>query len=522
MIDAGGRVGDGQDGQIQFDRLEFDSPQDLMRHLYYTCMRSNVSESPWTTDGSTVFCPRRFDGWSCWEPTLAGTVAENLCPKFVLGFDPRRLAYRTCHENGSWFVHPLSGREWSNYTNCIDTEDMQLRRLVNDIYIGGYTVSFLTLIISLFIFHSFRTLKCTRIRIHIHLFTSLALSCLFWIVWYKFVVEDPDVLNANTVFIKDIVAMRWFVTIGWILPSVLVGLYALVRNTQPLDTEHCWMNESHAMWLLTIPVCFSLVASLVFLINVVRVLLTKLSSTSPHPAPLGLRKATRATLILIPLFGLQHILLPLRPEKGCMLERYYQIGAALLISLQGLCVSCLFCFANHDVIFAVQCYLSRFFPDLVTHPFLESNGGQPATQSRDVVLKMDRTARGHIAVVVAIVVILLIESSYPSLLLSDLHLTAQWMRNERHRWNVLARLYPWFQLVDKQREPAKGSICPNNETFALFDRPCGRSCGTYGQICPFVRHSGCVCIRGHVRNESGHCIHYTDCRKVLEDVEFLH
>lgn len=69
------------------------------------------------------------------------------------------------------------------------------------------------------------------------------------------------------------------------------------------------MNESHAMWLLTIPVCFSLVASLVFLINVVRVLLTKLSSTSPHPAPLGLRKATRATLILVRiLFRLRRLL----------------------------------------------------------------------------------------------------------------------------------------------------------------------------------------------------------------------
>uniref|UniRef100_A0A8W7PLV7 G-protein coupled receptors family 2 profile 2 domain-containing protein n=1 Tax=Anopheles coluzzii TaxID=1518534 RepID=A0A8W7PLV7_ANOCL len=292
---------------------------------------------------------------------LAGTVAENWCPKFVLGFDPRRLAYRTCHENGSWFVHPHSGREWSNYTNCIDTEDMQLRRLVNDIYIGGYTVSFLTLIISLCIFHSFRTLKCTRIRIHIHLFTSLALSCLFWIVWYKFVVEDPDVLNANT---------------GW-----CVGLHILLHYLMLVNYFWMFCEGLHLHLVLVI-----VMASLVFLINVVRVLLTKLSSTSPHPAPLGLRKATRATLILIPLFGLQHILLPFRPEKGCSLERYYQIGAALLISLQGLCVSCLFCFANHDVIFAVQCYLSRFFPDLVTHPFLESNGGQPATQSRDVVV----------------------------------------------------------------------------------------------------------------------------------------
>ncbi|XP_058061171.1 calcitonin gene-related peptide type 1 receptor [Anopheles bellator] len=415
MLAVGEQDGaEGQGGQIQFDRLEFGSPEELMHHLYYSCMRANATDP--AVDGTKAYCPRRFDGWSCWEPTVAGTVAENFCPNFILGFDSGRLAHRTCNENGSWFVHPQSGREWSNYTNCIDTDDMQLRRLVNEIYISGYMVSFLTLIISLCIFHSFRTLKCTRIRIHINLFTSLALSCLFWIVWYKFVVEDPDVLKANSswciglhvllhylmlvnylwmfceglhlhlvlviVFIKDIVALRWFVTIGWLLPVLLVSLYAIVRHSMPLDTDHCWMDESHAMWLLTVPVCCSLLASLVFLINVVRVLLTKLNSTSPNPAPLGLRKATRATLILIPLFGLQHILLPFRPDKGCQLERYYQIGAALLISLQGLCVSCLFCFANHDVIFAVQCYLNRFFPDVVTHPFLES--GQPATQSRDV------------------------------------------------------------------------------------------------------------------------------------------
>lgn len=62
MIDAGGRVGDGQDGQIQFDRLEFESPEDLMRHLYYTCMRSNTSEPPWTTDGKFVVAPMMAGG----------------------------------------------------------------------------------------------------------------------------------------------------------------------------------------------------------------------------------------------------------------------------------------------------------------------------------------------------------------------------------------------------------------------------------------------------------------------------
>ncbi|XP_058825708.1 calcitonin gene-related peptide type 1 receptor isoform X2 [Topomyia yanbarensis] len=417
---------------IQYDRLKYSDPEALMRHLYYTCMGNSSSSgavvkqatinSPNRSQQQQLFCPRRFDGWTCWDPQPAGSVAESYCPNFIVGFDVNRLAYRVCHSNGSWFVHPESGREWSNYTNCVDVVDMQFRRLVNDLYIGGYTVSLVTLIVSLCVFFSFRTLKCTRIRIHINLFISLALSCIFWIVWYKFVVEDPDVANRNgglciglhillnylmlvnyfwmfceglhlhlvlvIVFIKDAIAMRWFLVVGWIVPILLVSVYVTIRKGYTSDTEHCWMDESHAMWLLTVPVCISLVASLVFLINVVRVLLTKLNSTSPNPAPQGLKKAARATLILIPLFGLQHILIPFRPDKGCELERYYQIVSAVLISLQGTVVSCLFCFANHDVIFAVKCQLSRFFPALVEHPYRESfNGGLPATtQSRDMVV----------------------------------------------------------------------------------------------------------------------------------------
>lgn len=77
------------------------------------------------------------------------------------------------------------------------------------------------------------------------------------------------------------------------------------------------MEESHYMWILTVPVCISLISSIgiiiffyiitellfyllvVFLINVVRVLLTKLHPCSANPAPLALKKAVRATLILV-------------------------------------------------------------------------------------------------------------------------------------------------------------------------------------------------------------------------------
>lgn len=45
----------------------------------------------------------------------------------------------------------------------------------------------------------FRSLKCTRIRIHIQLFVSFALNNLMWIIWYKEVVANPSVTRDNPV-----------------------------------------------------------------------------------------------------------------------------------------------------------------------------------------------------------------------------------------------------------------------------------------------------------------------------------
>lgn len=95
------------------------------------------------------------------------------------------------------------------------------------------------------------------------------------------------------------------------------------------------MDDDVSMWILTVPVTLSLVASLGFLVYVVRVLVTKLNShAGAQQPPVAFRKAVRATFILFPLFGLQHILLPLRPDPGTVLERYYQIFSAIVISLQ--------------------------------------------------------------------------------------------------------------------------------------------------------------------------------------------
>lgn len=150
---------------------------------------------------------------------------------------------------------------------------------------------------------------------------------------------------------------------------------------------------------------FCMYVSKVFLINVLRVIVRKLHPQSAQPAPLAIRKAVRATIILVrvfericnkillkfnyflvvlyfnqvPLFGLQHFLLPYRPDSGTPLERFYQLLSVILVSLQGFVVSFLFCFANHDVTFAVRSMLNRLAPSIISPPPPSSHTGQMAT-----------------------------------------------------------------------------------------------------------------------------------------------
>lgn len=77
--------------------------------------------------------------------------------------------------------------------------------------------------------------------------------------------------------------------------------------------------------------------NLFFLLNIVRVLITKLKVTHQAESHLYM-KAVRATLILVPLLGIQFVLLPWRPEGRPVEEVYdyimnilmhYQVGGQL-------------------------------------------------------------------------------------------------------------------------------------------------------------------------------------------------
>jgi calcitonin receptor-like len=88
------------------------------------------------------------------------------------------FAHKICEDDGEWFRHPDSNRTWTNYTTCIDVNDFevftnfllyfsyrflhvlfitnQMRRQVNLIYVTGYTISLIAILLSIFIFCYFR------------------------------------------------------------------------------------------------------------------------------------------------------------------------------------------------------------------------------------------------------------------------------------------------------------------------------------------------------------------------------
>lgn len=369
-------------------------------------------------------CPPTFDGWSCWNSTEAGQTVFTRCPYFIIGFDPRRMAHKFCNEDGTWFRHPVSNVTWSNYTTCVDMEDLEMRQVINNVYMAGYSISLIALVVSLVILCAFRrSLKCTRIHIHRNLFASFVINNAMWLLWYKGVVDQPHVLLENEVgckilhvllhyflvsnyfwmfceglylhtllvvaFLSENSIMKWFHLIGWCIPAVLTLIYAAVRASIPVQTIHCWMEEHSTMWILSGPVCISMLANVFFLVNIVRVLVTKLkspgscrydpqngsvggaqplnpvaelrngdraadiparSSSWSVPSLASLRKAVRATFILLPLLGLHYVVMPFRPESGAPGEFAYQIVSAVITSFQGLCVSVLFCFCNGEVL----------------------------------------------------------------------------------------------------------------------------------------------------------------------------
>lgn len=75
-----------------------------------------------------------------------------------------------------------------------------------------------------------RSLKCTRIRIHIQLFISFALNNIMWIIWYKEVIPNTMVLLQNEV---GILKSLFYTNIT----NVMSQVFAKKPNVQSIATK---------------------------------------------------------------------------------------------------------------------------------------------------------------------------------------------------------------------------------------------------------------------------------------------
>ncbi|KAK4326952.1 hypothetical protein Pmani_002555 [Petrolisthes manimaculis] len=94
-------------------------------------------------------------------------------------------------------------------------------------------------------------------------------------------------------------------------------------------------------------------ANLLFLLNIMRILLSKLreASTSEAQQIRPLRRSVRNALFLLPLLGITNAItmIPSPLERSAFEFGVWSYGTNLLTSFQGLVVACIYCFFNGDV-----------------------------------------------------------------------------------------------------------------------------------------------------------------------------
>ncbi|KAG5264745.1 hypothetical protein AALO_G00257580 [Alosa alosa] len=346
----------------------------------YKCFEKMNMDRPYNKSG--LFCNRTWDGWMCWDDTPAGTYGIQNCPNYFPDFDPTEKVTKYCDEHGNWFRHPDTNRSWSNYTLCTAYTYGKVRMVYVLYYMAvvGHSLSLVSLLISLAIFFYFRSLSCQRITLHKNLFTSYVLNSTITIIYFICVVNNPKMMAhypmsckmlqclnwyllgctyfwmlcegvyLHTLIVVAVFAeeqhLYWYYLLGWGFPLVPTVILAIARK-QYFD-DHCWLSlETHLLYVVHGPIVAALLVNLFFLLNIVRVLVTKLRNT--HRAESNMyMKAVRATLILVPLLGIQFVILLWRPENRLAGE-IYDVVINMLMHNQGLLVATIFCFFNGEV-----------------------------------------------------------------------------------------------------------------------------------------------------------------------------
>lgn len=344
------------------------------------------------------YCPRTWDGWQCWSDTLANTTVSEICPNHIyfksqLPICPK-YATKKCSADGTWYKE--NGNEWTDYGGC-GGRDNHVKAIKFHLSCFGISVFFL--IPAIVIFMSYRSLKVHRISIHKHLFSSCLMTALSVIIFKSVVILDQTKIDSNNyisnnkgwckfLFISTkyfrLTNYMWmfcegfylhklivsafaeqknlyiFYFVGWGIPLIIITIYSLLKLFYA-DFE-CWSLPTNTYeWITNLPMIVALIGNLIFLCDINRVLFTKLRHMNNVNEPTQYRKAVRATLVLIPLFGLHSFFTIYRPNisVSCHSQVYSYVEYAM-DGLQATVISIIFCYNNGEILGLFKRSLERW------------------------------------------------------------------------------------------------------------------------------------------------------------------
>ncbi|KAJ8952533.1 hypothetical protein NQ318_003329 [Aromia moschata] len=304
------------------------------------------------------WCKESCDKWMCWPATQPGFNATMDCPK-IKGTLDNAKAYRYCDINGKWETRngTNSTYEYTHYESCIMPQLQELARMCEEfgeetctqigkitrcIEMVGLSFSFVSLVISLYIFFSYRVLKNNRTKIHKNLFIATLLQVIFRLIRYidqgldpshKFLhklylneacialleyaktamfmwmfIEGLYLHNMVTVTVfQEYTYIKVYCYVGWIVPSLMTAvwlIFMLIKEAQTTWEYYYFLNY---YWILEGPRSTVILVNLLFLLNIIRVLIVKLRESRTSEIE-QVRKAARAAIFLLPLMGTAHLL----------------------------------------------------------------------------------------------------------------------------------------------------------------------------------------------------------------------
>ena len=202
---------------------------------------------------------------------------------------------------------------------------------------------------------------CISVHVATNYFT---LTTYFWMLCEGAYLQ----LLLMDIFHDDKKRVKGMLVVGWVTPLLIVIPYYC--GVYEVDQGLCWTEFEHTSLFLVIPVILIITLNIIFLFNVMRMLRSKLEADSAvqgnrrstsHRINSATMKQAKAALFLVPILGINFILLPMRPQPQSDFVQVYDVLSALTTSFQGFFVAVLLCVSNSEVLNLLKKRWNQFF-----------------------------------------------------------------------------------------------------------------------------------------------------------------